>query len=79
MVVRKLNGKICNCLDPKPLNKTLKRNHYPMPTIDDMLPELCKATVFSMVEVKNGLWHVQLDAEIIKLTTFATAWVGSVA
>ena len=53
---------------------SLKRNHYPMPTIDDLLPELCKARVFSVVDVKNGFWHVQLDDESRKLTTFATPW-----
>ena len=54
VVVMKPNGKVRLCLDPKPLNKALKRNHYPMPTIDDLLPELCKARVFSVVDVKNG-------------------------
>lgn len=58
VVVMKPNGKIHLCLDPRPLNKVLKRNHYPMPVIDDLLPDLCKARVFS---VKNGFWHVQLD------------------
>jgi len=31
VVVMKPNGKIRLCLDPRPLNKALKRNHYPMP------------------------------------------------
>ena len=39
VVVKKPNGKIRLCLDPKPLNKALKRNHYPMPVIDDLLPD----------------------------------------
>ena len=43
VVVMKPNGKIRLCLDPRPLNKALKRNHYPMPVIDDLLPDLCKA------------------------------------
>ena len=42
-----------------------------MPTIDDLFPDLCKARVFSVVDVKNGFWHVQLDDESRKLTTFA--------
>ena len=56
----KPNGKVRLCLDPKPLNKALKSNHYPIPTIDDLLSELCKALVFSVVDVKNGFWLVQL-------------------
>ena len=45
-----------------------------MPVIEDLLPDLCKARVFSVVDVKNGFWHVQLDDESSKLTTFATPW-----
>jgi len=72
VVVMKPNGKIRLCLDPRPLNNALKRNHYPMPVIDDLLPDLCKARVFSVVDVKNSFWHVQLDDETSKLTTFVT-------
>ena len=74
VVVFKPNGKLRVCLDPKPLNKALKRNHYPLPTIDDLLPELSRAQVFSLVDVKNGFWHVPLDDESSKLTTFPTPW-----
>lgn len=74
VVVMKPNGKIRLCLDPRPLNKALKRNHYPMTVNDDLLPDFCKARVFSVVDVKNGFWHVQLDDESSKLTTFATPW-----
>ena len=45
-----------------------------MPTIDDLLPELSRAQVSSLVDVKNGFWHVPLDDENSKLTTFATLW-----
>jgi hypothetical protein len=31
-------GKLRICLDPKDLNKALKRSHYPLPTIEDILP-----------------------------------------
>ena len=51
VIVKKLNGNIRVCLDPKDLNKVLKRSHYPMPTIDDILPELCRAKVFSVFDV----------------------------
>ena len=56
------------CLEPKPLNKALKRNHYPLPTTDDLLVELSRAHVFAVADVKNGFWHVPLDDESSKLT-----------
>ena len=43
VVVAKSNNKIRLCIDPKPLNKALKRNDYAMPTIDDVLPDLQEA------------------------------------
>ena len=61
VVVKKCNGEIRLCIDPKPLNKALKRNHYPLPVVKDVLPELAKAKVFTVVDTKNGFWHVPLD------------------
>lgn len=72
VVVKKSNGKIRLCIDPKPLNKALKRNHYPMPIIDDILPKLNKAQFFTVVDAKNGFWHVKLSEESSYLTTFST-------
>ena len=54
VVVKKSNGKIRLCIDPKPLNQALRRNHYPLPVIDDLLPQLTNAKVFSVVDAKNG-------------------------
>ena len=72
LVVTKPNGKIRICIDPKPLNRALHRNHYPMPTIEDVIPDLKNAKVFSTVDAKDAFWHVLLDEESSKLTTFQT-------
>ena len=58
------------CIDPKDLNRVLRRSHYPTPTIDEILPELSRAKVFSTVGAKNGFWHVELDNDSSRLTTF---------
>ena len=47
VVVKKPNGKLRVCIDPKPLNKALRLSHYPLLVIDDLLPDLSKAKVFS--------------------------------
>ena len=72
VVVKKPNGTLRICIDPKDLNKVLKRSHYPLPTIEDILPDLSRAKVFSTFDVKNGFWHIELDEESSKLTTFNT-------
>ena len=72
VVATKESGDLRLCLDPKPLNSALKRERYPLPVIDDVLPDLSKAKVFTKVDARNGYWHVQLDEESSKLTTFDT-------
>ncbi|XP_062714329.1 uncharacterized protein K02A2.6-like [Aedes albopictus] len=60
------------CLDPIPLNAALKRPHVQFTTIDEILPELGKAKVFSTADVRKGFWHVLLDEKSSRLTTFWT-------
>jgi len=72
VVVKKLNGNLRICIDPKDLNNVLKRSQYPLSTIDDILPDLSRAKVFSTFDVKNGFWYIELDEESSKLTTFNT-------
>ncbi|XP_055527227.1 uncharacterized protein K02A2.6-like [Wyeomyia smithii] len=62
------------CLDPVPLNKALKRLHLQVVTLDEILPELGQAKVFSTVDAKKGFWHVELDEASSKLTTFWTPY-----
>ena len=72
VVTMKPNGNLRLCIDPKPLNKALKRNDYPMRTIDDVLEELKGARFFTRLDARNGFWHVKLDEESSYLTTFET-------
>ena len=58
------------CLDPRDLNKAVKRNHFGMPTLDDVLPRLVGAKVFSILDAKDGFLHVKLSEESSFLTTF---------
>ena len=74
VVTIKKNGKVRPCIDPKPLNQALHRNHYPLPTIDDVLPLLSKAPVFTVLDAKNGFWHIQLDEQSSLATTFGAPW-----
>lgn len=53
-VPRKPNGKIRICIDPQPLNTALMREHYKLPTLDDVLPKLKNAKIFSKLDVKEA-------------------------
>ena len=60
------------CLDPKPLNAVLKREHYKLPTLDDILPKLRNAKVFAKFDVKNAYWHIKLTEKASMMTTMNT-------
>ena len=71
-VAVKKSGALRICIDPRPLNAALKRERYQLPVLEDILPELSKAKVFSIVDLKPGYWHCVLAPESSVLTTFAT-------
>jgi len=61
VVTTKKSGDLRICIDPKDLNKGLKRAKYTMPTLDEVLPRLANAKVFSVLDAKDGFYHVKLD------------------
>jgi hypothetical protein len=65
-------NKVRLCLDPRDLNKNIKREHYYSKTIDEVLPLLHGKKYFSLVDTKKGYWHVELDDESSHLCTFNT-------
>ena len=72
LVVEKKDGSIRLCIDPKDLNKAIMREHYQVPTFDDVLPQLAGKKIFSIIDMKDGFWHIELDDESSKLVTFNT-------
>ena len=71
-IQEKRNGQIRLCIDPRPLNKALKRERYTLPVIDYILPKLANAKIFSKVDLTCAYWHCQLDSESSMMTTFQT-------
>lgn len=71
-VVRKANKSLRICIDPQPLNESLMREHYKLPTIEDVLPCFNKAKIFTKLDIKEAFWHIKLDEESSKLTTMLT-------
>ena len=70
--VTKPNGDLRLCLDPKDLNKFIRRPHHYSPTIDDVLPDLCGLQFFSTLDARSGYWNIPLDNRSSLLTTFNT-------
>jgi hypothetical protein len=74
IIVAKSDGRIRVCIDPRPLNKALKikDTHHAMTSLEDILPDLGRAKVFSLLNIKNAFWSVELDEYSSKLTTMMT-------
>lgn len=71
-LVEKSNGKLRICLDPKPLNKCIKREHFLIPTQEDLFSRLSGKRVFSVLDLSSGFWQMELDRKSSDLTTFMT-------
>jgi len=74
VATEKPNGKLGVCIDPQHLNKALKRSHYLLPVIEDILPDLADVKVFSKADLKDGFFQIQVDQESSKLLTFQSPW-----
>ena len=72
VVERKNTDRIHICIDPRPLNKALQREHYHLPTLDEVLPELGKAKVDTKFDLQCGYWHIPLDKPSCKVTCCQT-------
>ena len=64
--------KVRLCLDPKDLNKNIRRQHYYSRTVDEILPSLYGKSYFSVVDTTKGYWHVELHHESSLMCTFNT-------
>ena len=59
MFVAEKKAGICIC--SRPLDKVLKREHYKLPELDDVLPELTFTCKFSVCDMKADYLHCELD------------------
>jgi len=72
VLVKKKSGDLRLCVDYRKLNKTMVIDNYPLPFIEDLLKTLVNKTIFSKLDLKHGYFHVFVDSESIKYTSFMT-------
>ncbi|XP_047037821.1 uncharacterized protein K02A2.6-like isoform X1 [Helicoverpa zea] len=72
VLVRKPNGKLRICIDPRALNKFILQPKYQLPTIDEIKSKMQNAKVFALLDASNGFWMLKLDDESSDLCTFIT-------
>ena len=62
------------CIDPRDLNKALKRRHYPMVTVEEVANGLSGAKSFMSLDACSGYWQLPVDDKSSKFLTFNTSW-----
>lgn len=72
VLVEKTDGKIRICLDPVHLNENICSDQFPIPTLDDLSVKLKGKSIYTVLDLKEGFYHVPLDEQSIKYCTFIT-------
>ncbi len=60
------------CIDPRDLNRAIRREHHPLPTVEEVVSRLTNARVFSILDASSGFWQIELDDSSSTLCTFNT-------
>lgn len=60
------------CLDYRAVNKKLVADKFPLPRIDDILDNLGRAVLFSVIDLYSGFHQIPLDKESRDITAFST-------
>ena len=72
VVVPKKNGSIRLCIDYTKLNQAVRREFFPMPSIEEALASLGNARCFSKLDANSGYWQMPLSKKSRDITTFIT-------
>ena len=72
VIADKKDGSHRVCVHYRLLNKKIIRDQFPMPLIEDRIDALATSRVFSVLDLKNGYFHVPVAVESQKFTSFVT-------
>ncbi|XP_076247774.1 uncharacterized protein LOC143187440 [Calliopsis andreniformis] len=70
VLVKKKDGTPRLCVDFRQLNAKIVRDRYPLPLIEDQLDFLRDATIYSTLDLRNAFFHVTVEPESRKYTSF---------
>lgn len=60
------------CLDPLHLNQNICTDQYPIPTVEELALKLKGKSIFTVLDLKEGFYHVPLKEENMPLCSFIT-------
>lgn len=70
VIAKKADGDLRVCLDPKELNEYIKREHFRLPTLDEIVSNISGSKYFSTLDASSGFWQVALcDTDLCTFNT----------
>jgi hypothetical protein len=72
--MRKKNGEIRLCVDFRNLNRSSKKDNYPLPKIEKILQRFVGSSKMSMIDRFSGYNQISIFPEDRENTTFTTPW-----
>ncbi|XP_053618601.1 uncharacterized protein K02A2.6-like [Plodia interpunctella] len=73
VAVVKSNGELRICGDYKvTINPILKRDHYPLPRIEELFAKLCNGDEFTKIDLRHAYEQILLEPDSQKFTTITT-------
>jgi Reverse transcriptase (RNA-dependent DNA polymerase) len=72
LFVKKKDGRLPLCVNYHALNQITKKNHYPLPLINELLDCLCHATIYTKINLHDGYYNIQVTEGHEWLTAFHT-------
>ena len=74
--VRKKDGGLWFCINFCCLNACMKKDSYPLLTIQEALMSLVGAGHFSCLDLKSGFWQIKMNEALKQYTTFTVGNYG---
>ncbi|GFX38313.1 retrovirus-related Pol polyprotein from transposon 17.6 [Trichonephila clavipes] len=72
VLCKKKNGEHRVCVDYRNLNRKMIKDKFPLPLIEEVLDKLENSKVYTSLDLKNGFFHVPMDPNSTKYTSFVT-------
>lgn len=72
VLVQKKTGEKRLCVDYRALNRKTKKDHYPLPRVEDQLDLLAGNTVFTSLDLASGYYQIPMAEESRHKTAFVT-------
>lgn len=69
VIIEKKNSDLRLCLDPKYLNDVIQREHFLIPTADEIASRLSNKSYFTVVDMKDGYFQVRISEDSVDYCT----------